>query len=82
MGAPRRAVELRLGCVLRDDTHPILDDLEKPALDVEAGARAEPQIALPKQGHHRRVSGEDADLAVERGGDDGIRRPLEQYGFR
>src|SRR5258705_2318147 len=86
--APRRApfepaVEsLRLRRVLRHDANPIVDDLEKPAFDMEARARTEPQITLAEQGHHRCVPGEDADLAVEGGGDDGIRRPLEQHPFR
>ena len=73
---------LRLRRVLRDDPNLVVHDLEKSTLDAESRPRAEPEVALAEKGHHRRVTREDADLTVERRGDDGIRRPLEQHRFR
>src|SRR6476619_2560910 len=84
-GRPFRSEPARSLCLrraLRHDADLIVHDLEEPALDAEACARAEPKIAFAEQGHHRCMPAEDAHLAVERRGDDGIRRPLEQHRFR
>src|SRR5262252_2295251 len=64
---------------LRDDTHRIVDDLQESAVDVEpltARLCPNPEHALAQEGHHRGVSGKNANLAVVRRDDDGIRRAL------
>jgi hypothetical protein len=70
--------------VFRHDTHDVVYDLEEAAFDAEAPLtpRAELQLTLPQQRHHRRVPGENAHLSIERRSDNRFRRPLEQHGFR
>ena len=92
IGAPLKGAPMRLTSqlgsdlrgVLRDDPNLIVDHLQEAALHLEplTSARAEAQLALAQQRHHGRVTREDADLAVERGGDDGLGGALEEDSLR
>lgn len=75
---------LRGGCSLRYDPHLILDDLQEAAFDIEAATTfaSNAERSLAEERHHRRVPGENANLAIERGRDDGLRLTLEQDRFR
>src|SRR5437868_10971220 len=65
-------------CTIRDDPNLILDDLKKAALDREPALTAtNAQRPLPQKRHHRRVSGENSDLTVERRNDNRIGLALE-----
>jgi hypothetical protein len=70
--------------VLLDDPNPVVDDLQESPLHAEplTSPGAESKLPLAEEGHHRRVTGEYADLAVVRRRDDRVRRPFEQDGFR
>src|SRR5690242_3209782 len=50
----------------RYHTNLILHHLKEAAFDLEAAlSAANPQRPFPQQGHHRRVPGQDSELAVE-----------------
>jgi hypothetical protein len=61
----------------------IIHDLKEAAIDVEAirGGGAEAEFTVAQYGHHGGVTGENADLTVERGGDDRIGLALEKNAF-
>src|SRR5690349_207233 len=72
-GARRSAMSaiLRIGLGLRDmfghDPDTVVDDLKEPAAYTEsAGAvsLADGQLAIAKEGHHRRVPGQHADRPI------------------
>src|SRR5665811_918850 len=70
---------------LRYHAHRVVHHLEETTLHAKPllrSAPAEPQFALPKQRHHRRMPGENPHLSIERRSDNRFRRPLEQHGFR
>jgi hypothetical protein len=80
--AASRATLLHRAGALRDDSHLIIDDLEKPALDLEAvRPRIAPnaQRAATEEGHHRGVTGEDTDLPIVRGSHQRVRFSLEEH---
>jgi hypothetical protein len=71
--------------VFGDHAHPIIDDLEESATNLEStGGPALPdrQHSLAEQGHERGMVRQDADLAVERGRNDCVRLSIEYRRFR
>src|SRR5215831_1257339 len=61
--------------VLGDHSHAVTEYLEKATLDgefVERGPSPHAQAAFAEEGHERRVTGENADLAVVGGRRDGV----------
>src|SRR5690242_942505 len=74
---------LRRRRLLRHDAHDVVDDLKKPAVDVEppSALATHAQDTLAEESHQRRVAGENAHLAVERRRDDRVGRALVQHGL-
>jgi hypothetical protein len=78
---PPVSCHLRRGRLFRHDPYLVVGDLEKPSLYVEPfppSVGAEPERPLTKQRHHRRVSGENTDLTIERRSDDGVDLAFEE----
>jgi hypothetical protein len=61
--------------VFGDYADPVVDDLQKPATNLEPVIRSatpDDECAFAEQGHERSVVRQDADLAVVRGDDDRV----------
>src|SRR5205085_3539164 len=68
---------------LRYDADFVVEHLHEAAADIETATRSgsDAQLAVAKQRHQGRMTGENSNLAVVGGGDYRIRLPLEQHRF-
>src|SRR5438552_13771261 len=79
-----RLTRLRRRGLLGDDADLVVQHLHEAAAHSETatGGPTQSQLTLTEQRHQRRVTGEDSNLTVVRGGYYGIRLALEQHGLR
>ena len=59
---------LRRGCLFRHDAHVVIGDLKKTTFDMEPMSHGvtQTQLSVSKHGHHRGVTSQNSDFAVER----------------